>query len=147
MSPVTTEPDLEASIAAVEDEFGRLFNRARTQWRLAAARVHPDLQPTGYKVIATLVTRGPAHAGSLAEELLIDKSLLSRQLRQLEELGLTESRVDEHDARSRVIAATPLAIEKVGEVKAENRAAMRERLHEWEPSEIALFAKLLGRLL
>ena len=147
MSPVTTEPDLEASIAAVEDEFGRLFNRARTQWRLAAARVHPDLQPTGYKVIATLVTRGPSHAGSIAEELLIDKSLLSRQLRQLEELGLTESRVDEHDARSRVIAATPLAIEKVGKVKAENRAAMRDRLHEWEPSEIALFAKLLGRLL
>jgi len=67
--------------------------------------------------------------------------------RKLEELGLTESRVDEHDARSRVIAATPLAIEKVGKVKAENRAAMRERLHEWEPSEIALFAKLLGRLL
>ncbi|MCD2443237.1 MarR family transcriptional regulator [Agromyces sp. SYSU K20354] len=144
---MTTEPDLEASIAAVEEEFGRLFHRARTMWRLAAARVHPDLQPTGYKVVSTLVSRGPAHAGSLAEELQIDKSLLSRQLRQLEELGLTESRVDEHDARSRVIAATPLAIEKVGEAKAANRAQMRERLREWEPHEIELFAELLGRLL
>ncbi len=147
MSPVTTDPDLEASIAAVEEEFGRLFHRARTIWRISAAQVHPDLQPTGYKVVATLVSRGPAHAGSLAEELQIDKSLLSRQLRQLEELGLTESRVDEHDARSRVIAATPLAIEQVGRVKAANQAQMRERLREWEPGEIELFAELLGRLL
>lgn len=148
MTGMTAEPDTDAlrAIAEVEQQFGRLFHRVRANWKRYAAQLHPDLQPLGYKVVSTLVSRGPAHAGALAEELHTDKSVLSRQVRILEELGLIESRVDERDARARLLAATPVAIERVNAIRRENQAELRERLGTWEPQEIEKFAELLGRL-
>ncbi|WP_026481832.1 MarR family winged helix-turn-helix transcriptional regulator [Agromyces subbeticus] len=145
---MTVEPDTDAlrAIAEVEQQFGRLFHRVRANWKRYATQLHPDLQPLGYKVVSTLVSRGPAHAGALAEELHTDKSVLSRQVRMLEELGLIESRVDERDARARLLAATPVAIERVNAIRRENQAELRERLGTWEPQEIEKFAELLGRL-
>ena len=148
MTDMTTEPriDAERAIAEVEQQFGRLFIRVRSTWKRSAAKLHPDLQPMGFKIMSTLVARGPAHAGALAEELHTDKSVLSRQVRVLEGLGLIESRVDEHDARARLLAATPIAIERVNAVARDNQAELRERLVAWEPWEIEKFAELLGRL-
>ncbi|AWB94628.1 MarR family transcriptional regulator [Agromyces badenianii] len=138
--------DASSAIAAVELQFGRLFHRVRANWKLYASKLHPDLPPLGYKVVSTLAARGPAHAGALAEELHVDKSVLSRQIRMLEELELIESHVDEHDARARVLAATPEAAARVAEIRAESQAELYERLATWEPHEIRQFAELLGRL-
>ncbi|WP_168197208.1 MarR family winged helix-turn-helix transcriptional regulator [Agromyces laixinhei] len=141
-----SENDAERAIAAVEQQFGRLFHRVRANWKRYAAELHPDLPPLGYKVVSSLATAGPAHASALAEKLHTDKSVLSRQIRTLEELGLVESSVDEHDARVRVLAATSEAAARVAEIRAGSQAELRERLREWEPQEIATFAELLGRL-
>ncbi|KRC59330.1 hypothetical protein ASE14_16410 [Agromyces sp. Root81] len=148
MTGMTAEPEIDAerAIAAVEQQFGRLFHRVRANWKLYASMLHPDLPPLGYKVVSSLAARGPAHAGALAEELHTDKSVLSRQIRMLEELGLIESRVDEHDARVRVLAATPEAAARVAEIRSGSQAELRQRLGTWEPQEIATFAELLGRL-
>ena len=139
-------PASEAAIAAVEDEFGRLFHRIRANWKRYAARVHPDLQPMGYKVLSMIVARGPVKAGELVDELHTDKSVLSRQVRQLESLGLVESHVDDRDARARLLVATPTAVERVRAVRAENQAELRARLASWRPDEVATLAELLSRL-
>jgi len=136
----------EEAIAAVEEEFGRLFHRVRANWKQYAARVHPTLQPMGYKVLSMIVARGPVKAGELIDDLHTDKSVLSRQVRQLESLGLVESRIDERDARARLLVATPAAIERVVAVRAENQAELRARLATWRPDEVATFAELLARL-
>jgi len=136
----------EESIAAVEREFGRLFHRVRANWKQYAARVHPTLQPMGYKVLSMIVARGPVKAGELIDDLHTDKSVLSRQVRQLEQLGLVESRVDDRDARARLLVATPAAVEQVTAVRAENQAELHARLATWRPDEVATFAELLSRL-
>ncbi len=148
MTDMTTEPRIDAdrAIAEVEEQFNRLFLRVRSTWKRSAGQLHPELQPMGYKVMSTLVTRGPAHAGALAEELHTDKSVLSRQVRVLEGLGLVESRVDERDARARLLAATPVAIERVNAIRRANQAELRGRLAAWDSWEIEKFAELLGRL-
>lgn len=149
MTADPTRPDAavsERAIADVEEQFGRLFHRIRANWKRFATTVHPDLQPMGYKVLSTIVSRGSAKAGELVDELHTDKSVLSRQVRQLEALGLVESRIDEHDARARTLVATPVAIEKVNAVRAQNQAELRERLGSWDPEEVATFARLLARL-
>lgn len=144
--PDAASVDQAQAIADVEEQFGRLFHRVRANWKRYAASVHPELQPLGYKVLAMLVSRGPSHAGVLADELHTDKSVMSRQVRQLEQLGLVESRVDDRDARARLLAATPVAAERVNAVRAQNQAEMRERLSAWDPRDIAKFAELLSRL-
>lgn len=150
MTAMTADPsradDDERAIAEVEQQFGRLFHRVRANWKRFAATVHPDLQPMGYKVLSTIVSRGSAKAGDLVEELHTDKSVMSRQVRQLEALGLVEARVDERDARARVLVATPIAIDRVNAVRAQNQAEMRARLSTWTRDEIATFAELLSRL-
>jgi hypothetical protein len=82
--------DRDAAIARLEQDFGALFARIRLNWREAAATVHPDLQPLGYRVLAALADGTVTSAGEIIDRFQTDKSAVSRQLRQLEELGLVE---------------------------------------------------------
>src|SRR5690606_22200487 len=79
---------LEDAVARVERELGRLFARIRVSWREAAATVHPDLQPLGYQVLVSILSGEATTAGAIVERLQTDKSAVSRQVRQLTELGL-----------------------------------------------------------
>lgn len=136
----------DQAIADVEGQLSALFNRVRSNWRDYAASVHPELQPAGYKILGHLVRQGPAHAGVLAEQLHTDKSVISRQVRLMEQLGLVESTADETDGRARVLVATPLAIAKVTAIRRTNQARFYELLRTWPEDDIRKFAELLGRL-
>lgn len=139
-------PTTDQAIADVEGQLSALFNRVRAGWKDYAANVHPELQPAGYKILGNLVRGGPTHAGALAEQLHTDKSVISRQVRLMEQLGLVESTADATDGRSRVLAATPLAIDKVTAVRRDNQARLYELLRTWPEEDIRKFAELLGRL-
>ena len=78
-------------IASVEEQLRLLFVRVRLVWKEAAAAVHPDLQPVGYKILSAIVHRGRMHAGAIADVLEIDKSVVSRQVKHLEALGLARA--------------------------------------------------------
>ncbi|GLI26705.1 transcriptional regulator [Agromyces rhizosphaerae] len=145
---MTTERRIEddPAIGAVEQQLGVLFNRVRLVWKEQAASVHPDLQPVGYKLLGLLVRGGPAHAGALADQLMTDKSVVSRQVRILVELGLVERRVDEHDARARLLEATPTGIARVHDVRSSTQGRLRERLAMWPAGDVEKFAELLERL-
>ncbi len=112
--------DLDEAVSRVEHELGRLFSRIRVSWREAAITVHPDLQPLGYQVLTSIATGKATSAGAIIERLQTDKSAVSRQVRQLEQLGLVESVRDPDDRRARVLVATELAQER--ELNAAGRA-------------------------
>src|SRR4051794_22727469 len=100
MTAVTQSPvpaGIDEALAEVEEQLGLLFGRARQVAKDAAARVHPDLQPVGYKVLATIVRIGSTNAQAIATVLEVDKSVVSRQVRILEELDLVVSRADDND--------------------------------------------------
>lgn len=141
-----TDPSIEQAIAHVEDQLSVVFGRARTVWKEAAAQIHPELNPAGYKLLATVVRLGSTNAHVLAELFDMDKSVVSRQVRMLEEVGLVESRPDERDGRVRVLAATPLAIERVTAVRASNQSRLHAVLRERTADELELFAEMLGVL-
>ncbi|MET4156875.1 MarR family winged helix-turn-helix transcriptional regulator [Agromyces sp. PvR057] len=139
-------PAVDEAIADVEEQMSMLFNRARLLWKEAAQKVHPDLQPAAYKLLSTIVRLGSANAHVLADMFEMDKSVVSRQVRVLEELGLVETRADEHDGRVRVLVATPLAEERVREVREGNQRRLREVLLDHPESELRSFATLLRRI-
>lgn len=143
--PASANP-ADAAIAAVEEQFTILFNRVSAGMRERSARVHPDLQPVGFKLLNTLVRTGPVHAGALAGELATDKSVVSRQVRILEELGFVERRTDPADRRASFLVATPAAIERVNEARAADQAQLYRSLRQWGADDVGRLADLLARL-
>ncbi|MGW8484558.1 MarR family winged helix-turn-helix transcriptional regulator [Microbacterium sp. NPDC055903] len=139
-------PELEHAVNRVEHELARLFARIRIGWREAATTVHPDLQPLGYQVLVSIATGKATSAGAIIERLQTDKSAVSRQVRQLEQLGLVESVRDPEDRRARVLVATELARERVAAARARYEARIGERLKAWTADDLEHFADLLSDL-
>lgn len=128
-------------LADFQAHLNLIFARARTLWKESASRIHPDLPPTGYKLLAYIARNGDTHAHQLADLFEMDKSVISRQTRMLEEFGLLSSRPDERDGRLRVLAATPHACEVLAELRAENADRMRAVLAELTPEEVHAASK------
>ena len=134
---------IDEAIADVEDELNMLFSRIRTVWKESAQQVHPDLQPAGYKLLSAITRLGTTNAHVLAETFEMDKSVVSRQIRMLEDLGLVETRIDERDGRVRVLVATPKAFELVQGVRDRNQQRLRDVLVGRPEAELRSFADLL----
>ena len=144
--PLSGEVELDAAVARVEREFGRLFARIRVGWREAAITVHPDLQPLGYQVLVSVVGGEATTASAIVERLRTDKSTVSRHVRQLTELGLVESVRDPEDRRARRLVATELAQERVAKARAAYEGRMGERLRTWTAADLDHFAELLNAM-
>lgn len=140
------DAELEQAITRVEQELGRLFARIRIGWREAAVTVHPDLQPLGYQVLTSIATGKATSAGAIIERLQTDKSAVSRQVRQLEQLGLVESVPDPEDRRARVLVATGLAQERVALARSRYEGRIGEKLRNWTAADLDHFADLLAGL-
>lgn len=138
--------ELDQAVARVEHELGRLFARIRVSWREAAVTVHPDLQPLGYQVLTSIASGKATSAGAIIERLQTDKSAVSRQVRQLEELGLAESIPDPDDRRARLLVATDLAQERIAIARARYEGRIGERLRTWSAADLEHFVELLGAL-
>ena len=144
MTLVTEASDgIDEAIADVEGELNMLFSRIRTVWKESAQQVHPDLQPAGYKLLSAITRLGTTNAHVLAETFEMDKSVVSRQIRMLEDLGLVETRIDERDGRVRVLVATPKAFELVQGVRDRNQQRLRDVLVGRPEAELRSFADLL----
>lgn len=148
MTAAGPEPDArrERAMADVERQLTVVVQRARARWRRLAYAIHPDLQPIGYKLLAVLADGGPASAVHLVEELAIDKSTVSRQIAQLERLGLVQRTADPQDGRVRLLAATPAAVTRLAEVRRSSLADLRAQLDAWESGDLEALAELLTRL-
>lgn len=136
----------DEEIASVEEQLRLLFVRVRAVWKEAAAAVHPELQPVGYKILSAVVRHGPMNAGAVAEALEIDKSVVSRQVRHLQQLGLAEIATDPDDGRARIIRPTDAAIEQVGRKGSRMQQQLYSRLRTWSGRDVDEFARLLQRL-
>jgi DNA-binding MarR family transcriptional regulator len=136
------EAHLDA-VAQVEQQLSVLFGRARLVWKESAAQIHPDLQPVGYKILSAIVSRGQTTAMALAEALETDKSVVSRQVRLLEEFGLVTGRADETDGRARVLSATQRGSEKVRAVRSRHQDRLRTLLQSQPEADVRAFAAML----
>lgn len=140
------DPAPDAAVTALEQQLSRLFATAKSLLRDRAVAVHPELSPGAYMALATLVRSGPLHAGALAAALYVDKSVVSRIIRQLTELGLAERRADPDDGRAFYIAATPAAVRTIDAIRDQYRRSLHSFLAGWDPADIAQLTALLARL-
>lgn len=143
MSP--EQPSRERALREVESNLRLLTEVVRTRMREAARAVDPSLSLFGLKTLQLLKRFGPLHSGTAADLLMVDKSVISRQSRQLKALGLIEVQPDPADRRARVLVLTPAASDRVTAVQT---GIMLDPavLGSWTTEDLHRFAGYLARL-
>ncbi|WP_165063166.1 MarR family winged helix-turn-helix transcriptional regulator [Marisediminicola senii] len=131
---------------AVEEQLGQLARQVRASFKQAATAIDPALSPFGLKLMRLLARSGPTQASIAAEQLDVDRSVISRQARQLEELGLVETAVDPHDGRARFLSVTPVAVTRLEAVGATGTTLLHAALADWSVADLRQFAGYLERL-
>jgi DNA-binding MarR family transcriptional regulator len=137
---------VEEAIGSVEEQMGELAGHIRTSIRDTALRIDPALAPFGLKMLRVLARCGPTHASVAADLLFVDRSVVSRQARQLQELGLIELQTDPTDGRARFLALTPDAVEKLQAARATGSLLSHSRLSTWTTEDLHRFAGYIARL-
>jgi len=143
-TPATTATP--EAILEVEEEMTILGQKIRSKAREVALKIDPALPPFGLKLLRLLARLGPTHASAAADLLGADRSIISRQVKQLEELGLVELRVDANDGRARFIVVTPIALERMASAVGPGQTLMHSALEGWPEADLHQFANYLKRL-
>ena len=144
-------PAPPASLGDVEREITRFLRRARTASTAMATEVHPDLDAAGYSVLGCVLELSSTmpegvRAADVGSALGLHKSTTSRNIGELERLGLIERVPDLSDARARLLRLTPSGYESVTRSRAGRRGRVAEKLSRWPQHDVRELARLLGRL-
>ncbi len=134
------------AILEVEEQMGVLVRHVRASMQQAATAIDPALPPFGLKVLRLLARSGPTHASVAAEQLGVDRSVISRQARQLEDLGLVEMYADATDGRARFLSLTTFAVERMDMVGATGKSLINDALSSWSAEDLRQFAAFIARL-
>lgn len=137
------DEDIAERVDRVERQFAQLFDGYRNRMRVQAAAFEPPLQPSAYRTLFEVVVSGPVGAGVLADRIGFDRSVLSRQLHQLEELGLVERSPDPTDRRSVVVTATVDAVASIERNRTVARDDFRRNLAAWPVTDLDDLSRLL----
>ncbi|WP_394160822.1 MarR family winged helix-turn-helix transcriptional regulator [Galactobacter valiniphilus] len=143
----------DRSILAVEQEFARMVAGARRSMRARAVAMDPSLLPFDFKVVGALWHHDahlPEHRGVTSRELTdlleTDKSMVSRSIKRLEEIGFVLREQDPHDARAQLIRLSSEAAERYAATSHKQRMEVQERLRSWNVEQVQQLAQLLLKL-
>jgi DNA-binding MarR family transcriptional regulator len=103
-----------------------------------------DLHPAAVGLLAELARRGECRVSELAQFHLVDTSVVSRQIVQLEKAGLVERRACRQDGRAQLISATALGLELLDGWRAAQITLVQEALADWTEEEVHAFARQFG---
>jgi DNA-binding MarR family transcriptional regulator len=147
----TPPPAVPAGLDDVEREITRFLRRARTASQAMAAEVHPDLDAAGYSVLVCVLQLSESmpegvRAADVGAALNLHKSTTSRNVGELERLGLLERVPDLSDARARLLQLTSSGRASVTRSREGRRSRVAQRLSLWPQHDVCELARLLGRL-
>ncbi|OLB81729.1 MAG: hypothetical protein AUI14_02495 [Actinobacteria bacterium 13_2_20CM_2_71_6] len=128
-------------------QLGVLVRRVERFW--ATFRVEPDgpsLERGAYLLLAQLASDGPRRLSTIAEDVCLDLSTVSRQVAALEAAGLVSRTPDPTDRRASLIGVTGAGHEVLTHNREKWQAVLRDLLADWTPAERADFARLFARL-
>ncbi|AFH63000.1 MarR family winged helix-turn-helix transcriptional regulator [Paenibacillus caseinilyticus] len=109
----------------------------------AAAKFDPAIQPAAFHIVRWLYSYGPTNAAALAESTAMDRSSVSRLVKQLESLGYVNREASPKDGRGVVLSLTEDGQQKVMEAIQEKESVYYERLSNWKDEELRDFIQML----
>src|SRR5690554_1317712 len=95
-------------------------------------------------VLASLARLGECRLADVAEDLLVDPSVVSRHVSPLEQDGSIERRQDPADARAALIRLAPRGEESLTAVRELRRRHLQRALTDWDEGDVAGLTDVLG---
>jgi DNA-binding MarR family transcriptional regulator len=102
--------------------------------------------PRGYQVLVATVAGGPGSQLALAQQLGVDRTVMTYLLDELERAGLVERTPDPADRRARRITLTTAGRERLCALERSLRAAEEHLLDPLDTAERATLRALLVRV-
>lgn len=109
----------------------------------AAAKFDSSLQPAAFHIVRWLYSYGPTSAATLAESTAMDRSSVSRLVKQLESLGYVNREASPHDGRGIVLSLTEDGKQRIMDALKEKESVFYERLSDWKDAELHDFIQML----
>lgn len=103
------------------------------------------LDRPAYQALWRICEEGPVRPTTLAKLLEVDLSVVSRQVRSLQDAGFVQRETDPQDARAALVSATVAGREAFELTKRQRTEVLDEVLAEWPEQERELFVRLLSR--
>ncbi|MEV6217479.1 MarR family transcriptional regulator [Nocardia sp. NPDC051833] len=125
-------------ITAIQRELTAFAGRARSR----VAELHPELSLVADSILDLILDRGGCQATDPAEQFLLDKSTVSRQVGALERLGYTTARSTRATGAT-ISCRPPGAVARAAEQR--RREAFADRFADWTDADVATPASLLTR--
>ncbi|MFD3508788.1 MarR family winged helix-turn-helix transcriptional regulator [Nocardia sp. NPDC058666] len=129
------------AVDTIQRELTAFSRRARGR----AAELHPELSLVAYSILDLVRERGGCLATDLAEQFLLDKSTVSRQVGALEKLGYLEREVDPGNRRNHILRATAEGEAVARKAESRRREAFQSRFADWTDDDVAALAGYLIR--
>ncbi|MGW3104502.1 MarR family winged helix-turn-helix transcriptional regulator [Streptomyces sp. NPDC001100] len=149
---MSTPPPVTASVPADVAEIERvltrithLAGRARQHERLMAL-VGLPLDRAAVAILRHIAESEPLRPGVLAVRMSVEASHVTRQLRQLEQLGHVVRVPDPDDGRAQRIQLTDSGLAAVNRIRDMSRWGMEMALADWSSEDLRQLAALFNRL-
>ncbi|OIV36332.1 MarR family transcriptional regulator [Mangrovactinospora gilvigrisea] len=136
-----TEQNRDDAIEDIQRELTAFARRART----VAAQMHPGLSLVAYSILDMISERGGARGSDLAAHFLLDKSTVSRQVGNLERLGLVERRIDPGDHRGQILLPTEDGARMLADAYRRRKEIFVRRFTDWDDEDLDRLAGYLRR--
>ncbi|GEM34756.1 hypothetical protein NN3_57630 [Nocardia neocaledoniensis NBRC 108232] len=129
------------AVDTIQRELTAFARRARGR----AAELHPELSLVAYSILDLVLERDGCQATDLAEQFLLDKSTVSRQVGALEKLGYLDREVDPGNRRNHLLRATAAGRAVARAAEHRRREAFTARFADWTDADVEAMAGYLVR--
>ena len=128
---------------ALGEQLNALLSASHALNVTTSARFDSSLQPAAFHIVRWLYAYGPTSAAALAESTAMDRSSISRLIKQLETLGYVKKEVAPEDRRGIVISLTEIGQQKIINALEEKGSVFSERIATWSDAELNDFMQML----
>ena len=128
---------------ALEVQLNLLQRRLARPIRLTGPSGFTVLDRPAYLALRHICDEGPMRPTTLAARLEVDLSVVSRQVRALEDAGLVQRRPDPADARAALVSVTQAGGNAFESVRRQRAQALADVVADWPDGEVDEFVRML----
>ncbi|MEK8133112.1 MarR family transcriptional regulator [Paenibacillus filicis] len=139
------DPRVQLEIALGE-QLNALISAAHALNVKAAARFDSSLQPASFHLIRWLYSYGPTSAAALAESTAMDRSSVSRLVKQLEALGYVRKDASPDDGRAILLSLTEYGQQQTIQALKEKESVFVDRISSLSDAELQEFIQMLRHI-
>jgi DNA-binding MarR family transcriptional regulator len=140
-------PVRAVGIDGVEHQLGLLFSRIRANTAAAARLIHPELGTGAYPILLQIYDAQPVRITDLAAHFEVGKPTMSRQVANLERIGLVERKPDPVDRRGALVSLSEQGKAEFAKARARRHQWLEHVLAGFSDRELNEFGRLLGAFL